>query len=467
MKAKIKSHQKLIKLALVGTLAATLRAQADETVDIIRTLRQQIEALEQKVRILERKQEESGKDEQAGTAKALPTITAGRSGFGFRSADTNFSLTLRGVLQVDSRTFVEDGGIKGNDSLLLRRARPILQGTVFKDFDFLFVPDFGGSTVQIIDAYLNYRFSPELQLQGGKFKSPVGLELQQNEATTFFNERTLATDLVPNRDIGFALHGGLAGGLVSYKVGVFNGAPDYSTTTANLSAQDTKAFAGRLFFQPLKNSGLDALEGFGFGLGGSYGINQAWTNTSSTGLTSGFTTDGQERFFGYTNGVVGNGNQWRISPQGYYYFGPFSLLGEYIISDQRVVNVPKGKSAGLQNTAWEITGGWVLTGEDATYAGVSPKRSFDPLNGGWGAVQLVGRYARLDVDEATFPYFADPDTAARGARAWSAGANWFLNQNVRLNTSFSRTTFQGGAGTKATVTKQPENVFFTRLQLHF
>jgi phosphate-selective porin OprO/OprP len=108
-----------------------------------------------------------------------------------------------------------------------------------------------------------------------------------------------------------------------------------------------------------------------------------------------------------------------------------------------------------------------LTGEDATYAGVSPKRSFDPLNGGWGAVQLVGRYARLDVDEAAFPYFADPDTAARGARAWSAGANWFLNQNVRLNTSFSRTTFQGGAGAKATVTKQPENVFFTRLQLHF
>jgi len=98
-----------------------------------------------------------------------------RRAFSFGSADGNFAINLRGVLQLDSRTFFKDGGIKGNDGFLLRRARPIIEGTVFRDFDFVFIPDFGGSTPQIFDAYLNYRYSRGLQAQLGKFKSPVGL----------------------------------------------------------------------------------------------------------------------------------------------------------------------------------------------------------------------------------------------------------------------------------------------------
>jgi hypothetical protein len=45
--------------------------------------------------------------------------------------------------------------------------------------------------------------------------------------------------------------------------------------------------------------------------------------------------------------------------------------------------------------------------------------------------------------------------------------NWYLNRNLRINTSYSRTKFDGGTGPGATVAKQPEEVFFTRLQLVF
>jgi hypothetical protein len=45
--------------------------------------------------------------------------------------------------------------------------------------------------------------------------------------------------------------------------------------------------------------------------------------------------------------------------------------------------------------------------------------------------------------------------------------NWYLNRNIRFNVSFSRTWFDGGTGPGATVTKQPENVLFTRIQLGF
>jgi len=168
---------------------------------------------------------------------------------------------------------------------------------------------------------------------------------------------------------------------------------------------------------------------------------------------------------------MASGTHWRLSPQAYYYYGPFGLLGEYAISDQGVKNSAKLRTTNLKNTAWEIAGGWVLTGEDATFNGVTPRHPFDPRNGGWGALQLVARYAELDVDKAAFPAFANPATSASGARAWAVGLNWYLNKNIRVNTSFSRTTFTGGGGAStsvpAAVTQHPEDVLFTRIQLSF
>jgi phosphate-selective porin OprO and OprP len=436
--------------------------------------------LEQKVKILERNRE---LDVEAAESKAkeAPKITIGSDGFSFGNADGSYAVQLRGVLQVDSRTFFHDSGIVGNDGLLLRRARPILQGTVARDFDFLFVPDFGGSTVQIFDAYLNYRFRPELQLQAGKFKSPIGLEQLQADQDLNFNERAFPTSLVPNRDIGFELHGDLCRGAVSYAAGIFNGVGD-ARNSSNFDFDDDKAFEGRLFFQPFKTTSLNALQGFGFGVGGSY---ETMQKTNTTGLPAttggslaGFVTDGQQQFFAYNPAggavVVADGEHWRLSPQGYYYYGPFGFLGEYVISDQRVARVlgPSQISRRLENTGWEVTGSWVLTGEDAAYkGGVTPRHPFDPLGGGWGALQLVARYAELNVDSDAFPLFSNPASSARSAASWSVGLNWWLNRNVRILTSFSHTDFHGGGGpgasAPAAVTRNDENVLFTRMQLAF
>ncbi|HXF09212.1 MAG TPA: porin [Desulfuromonadaceae bacterium] len=422
----------------------------------------QIGELDQKVRVLERKREI---DQEAAVAavKTTPRFTLGSGGFSATSADSNFVFTLKGLIQVDNRSFLYEHQVKGNDTFLLRRARPIFQGTVYRDFDFVLVPDFAGSAPSIFDAYVNYRYQPWLQLRAGKFKVPVGLEQLQSDPVIAFNERSLVTDLTPNRDIGFQLWGDVdasAAGVWSYAVGVFNGLGD-GRSTSNSDYENHREIAARLFVQPFKNLNNDFLQGLGFGVGSS------WGNISSNalGLTSGYTTDGQQTFFAYTNGVVADRYHWRLSPQAYYYYGPLSLLGEYVISEQ---DVQKGATrADLRNRAWEVTAGWVLTGESASYTGITPKHPFDPHNGGWGAVQIVGRYADLDIDDRAFPAFANPNSSASAAHAWSAGVNWFLNKNIRVNASYSHTIFDGGNGSGATVTKQPEDVFFTRIQLAF
>jgi phosphate-selective porin OprO/OprP len=461
-------QMKLNRLLLLGvTLGAQLTSQtlrAEDTAETVKQLQQRIEQLEQKVRILERKRE-LDQEVSAETAKTTPLITAGANGFTLRSADTNFVVAVHGVLQVDNRTFFNDGKNQGNDGFLLRRARPILQGTLYRDFDFLFVPEFGGTSgAQIYDAYLNYRYRPELQLRAGKFKVPVGLEQLQSDPNTLFNERSLVTALTPNRDIGFQLWGDIAGGALSYAVGVFNGVGD-GRNTSNADFEDHREVAARFFAQPFKHSRTTALQGLGFGIAGSYGN----TVSNSMGLASGYLTDGQQTFFTYTNNVVASGDHWRLSPQGYYYYGPFGLLGEYVISDQRVT---KGTNAiALQHAAWQVSASWVLTGEDASYSGVTPRHPFDLASGHWGAFQVVGRYAELDIDDDAFPLFSNPDASASEARAWSAGLNWYLNRNLRINASYSHTTFSGGGGkgtsAPAAVTRQPEEVFFTRVQLTF
>jgi phosphate-selective porin OprO/OprP len=316
-------------------------------------------------------------------------------------------------------------------------------------------------------------------VEAGKFKPPVGLEYLQSDSYASFNERSLATDLIPGRDLGFELHGDLFGGVLSYAAGIFNGVGDGQKNTSNIGFQDNREFDGRLFVQPFKTSKTVALQNLGFGVGGSWGASSI-TNTldlpnTTGGSLPGFYTDGQQQFFAYnpaTGGVVANHDHWRLSPQGYYYYGPLSLLGEYVISDQGVENTTSHATADLKNTAWEISGGWVLTGEDATFNGVTPKHSFDPRNGGWGALQVVGRYAELDVDKAAFPNFANPVTSASGAQAWAVGLNWYLNKDIRVNASYSHTTFTGGGTTAATtapnaIASHPEDVFFTRVQLSF
>jgi phosphate-selective porin OprO and OprP len=453
----------------------------------ITALEQQIQDLDQKVRILER-QRELDQQAAADADKAAPKITLGANGFGFSSADSNFVATIHGLLQVDSRTFQNNNHIQGNDSILLRRARPIISGTVYHDFDFMFVPEFGNatpgaasaaSTPSIYDAYVNYHYSAAFQVQAGRFKPPVGLEYLQPTQDPLFNELSLATDLIPGRDLGFELHGDVFGGVFSYAAGIFNGVGDNQRNTTDISFQDNREFDGRLFVQPFKTTGIAALQNLGVGVGGSWGSSSI-TNTldlpnTTGGTLPGFITDGQQQFFAYnpaTGGVVANADHWRLSPQGYYYYGPLGLLGEYVISDQGVENTVSLAKADLENTAWEISGGWVLTGEDDSYNGVTPRHPFDPRDSSWGALQLVARYAELNVDKAAFPNFANPATSASGAQAWAVGLNWYLNNNIRVNASFSRTTFTGGGTSAATtapgsVSSHPEEVFFTRVQLSF
>jgi phosphate-selective porin OprO/OprP len=455
---KLKS---LVAAAVLSTSWAPhpVLAQNSNQDETIKRLLQRIDELDQKVRILERNRELDGEAADL-KAQTTPTLTIDEKGLGVvNSSDGSFSLRVRGMVQVDSRSYLNDGGINSNDSFLLRRARPSIEGTFHRDFDFQLMTEFGGTgTPSLLDANVNYRYRPELQLKVGKFKQPVGLEVIQADPVRLFAENALPNNLLPNRDLGVQLHGDIKGGMVQYQAGIFNGLGD-GRSSSNGDFDDDKDLVGRVFVHPFQLKGPEWLRGLGVGIAGSFG-----RRDSATGLPASYVTDGQQAFFTYTGTAVADGDAIRWSPQLCYFNGPFGLQAEYVSSRQDV-RIPTRVDS-LENTAWAVTATYLLTGEDASFKGVQPRKPFNPATGDWGAFQVLARAAQLDVDDRAFALgYAAPGTSASRATSWAVGLNWYLNRNVRTSLSFSHTEFEGGAA--GAVTRQDENFLVSRLQLAF
>jgi phosphate-selective porin OprO/OprP len=430
-----------------------------------------IEELDQKVKILARNAE-LDKEAAAAKSKQVPQVSIGANGLAISSADTNFVFKLRGGFQVDGRFYPGTDSPAG-DTFLLRRARPTMEGTVYDKFDYRLMLDFGSgisssafNNANLLDAYINYRLFPELQLRIGKFKEPVGLERLQSWNNLLFVERGLPTFLVPNRDTGIQLHGEIGSGLLQYALGGFNGTSDGGSS--DFDTENDKDLAARIMLHPFKRSGIDALRGLGFGVSGTYGRHE--------GSLRNYFTLGQQQFFTWytgagtnaaTRNVTGDGTVWRVSPQGYYYWGPFGLFGEYVISSQEVQRAAGGAptQATLRNTGWQVAASWFLTGEENSYGQVQPKKNFDPLNGSWGSLELAARVGALDIDEDAFPLFADPTKSASGIFSWGVGLNWRLNPNVKLSLNYEHAELDGVSGNNAPF--KDEHVIFTRAQFAF
>src|SRR4030095_4775919 len=134
----------------------------------IEELLQRLEQQEQAIKGLERRLELKEKTDT--TAPRAPAqVKASDRGFSLQSADGANNVKLRGLLHFDGRALLSEDDTIVDDQFLLRRVRPIVEGTVGGIYDFRFTPDFAQGRTVIQDAYVTGRFAPGFQLTGGKF----------------------------------------------------------------------------------------------------------------------------------------------------------------------------------------------------------------------------------------------------------------------------------------------------------
>jgi phosphate-selective porin OprO and OprP len=396
----------------------------------IQELERKVEELDQRVRVSDRTRELEA-EAAADKARSGATVGAEPTGITIRSNDQNFLLKIGLDIQIDNRTFPGESSVPLADQILIRRARPAISGTVYKYVDFYLRPDFGQGSAVLYEAYVQFNYFSRANLRVGKFKPPVGLERLQSDDDTSFVERGLPTLLVPSRDIGYQVSGDIVKRRVSYTAGVFNGVPDNGLSDASVS--DHRDYAARIFLTPFLPNTKSPLNGLGFGIGASSG------NDDGIPLPS-YKSFGQNTFFSFASGVTAAGHRTRLAPQAYYYNGPLGLFAEYTLAEEGLQKGTLRRTIAFR--AWQVQASYLLTGDRKGFTTLSPRKSFDPKNHGWGAVELAVRTGDFIVERGFFDYgFGSVTATPRHAKEWVGGVNWYLNRAVRLSLDYGNTNF--------------------------
>lgn len=484
-----------------GVAAQTVEERIQVLEDKIRVLEKLLEqatGVDQKVRVLERKAEIAS-EESVAAKKVTPVVKASSAGFSIESADARNSIRLAGVFQSDYRYYDQgardvrnrsnaragdldvNGFSDANNTWILRRVRPTIQGTVSGKYDFRFTFELGGGSASAIDSYIDARLHPAFKLRAGKFKPFVSLErLQAAQDIKFLERSYVSSNILPGRDLGIAIYGDVLDNRLNYAIGLNNGVIDGGNSSTGVEFDGNPEYTGRLFATPF-STGYSILTNLGLGVAVTYTDFQGernlnFTDTSAADATRNglpaYLTNGQNTFFRYSSAAIADGERFRFAPQANYYYGPLGIIAEYASVSQEVslssggspatggvatntVIIP-GTHNRLTHNAWEVATTYLLTGEDASYRGVKPAQEFDLVNGGWGAWELVGRYSEINLDEATFQNiartsyltgtYANLSESAASAHSWTLGLNWWLNQNAKFALNYEYTLFNGGAG---------------------
>ena len=371
---------------------------------------------------------------QAPPAEAAPPAlpTSGfEDGFFIQSADGRSRITLSTLMHVDGR-FVPDDPSASSNTFSMRRVRVGFTARFANIFEVRFNPELGNGTALIQDMYLDVKLSTAARIRVGKYKVPLGYEMLITAPRIVMPERALASNLVPNRDVGVQVMGDLAGGRVSYAGGVFNGSPDGGSALDG-DTNSAKDLIGSVEVRPFRRAATGRVrDGLGLRLAGSTG--------EAHGPLLPFRTSVLHTFFAYANGVETDGARHRLSPSVFYWHRSVGAFAEYFRSTQTVVR--DETQSENTNRGWAVTGTYLLTGEQASATSVTrPKHDINPGAHHWGAFQIVARYSTLSIDPAAFASRVVAPGSSQHATQASVGLNWYATPYVKYVAMVERTGF--------------------------
>lgn len=361
-------------------------------------------------------------------------------GFSIESPDGSSRIKFDGRFHGDFKSYT--GSHPEHSCFYVRRARLCASGTIYNHYDFRVEPEFGKGGSKLNDGFMNIHYWPWAQLKFGQFKTPFSMEEQQSDNWIDFIERSLANKLVPSRDVGVMLHGGVKEGMLYYQAGIFNG---YKQNKAE-DLDNKKDIAIRVVYSPFIGSKGWFLKGIHIGGALTRGRvmlpRNEWWNSGKLQTSAGTT------YLSFKNRVIQEGMRTRKGLEFNWGLGPMVIQGEYMDVEL------DGLKFGNQKDNFDITGGylylsWFLTGERFVFKNgrpgrVIPLRPFHPKSPdtGWGAFQIGGRWEFVKADSDLLNKgYVDEKRYTDNAKGFTIGINWYPNEMVRLMLNFSHINF--------------------------
>lgn len=448
---------KAILLAGAASAAFSMSAHASQSATQddrdakIKALQEQIDTLGDQVQDLKRSSAAQYDDSQRQQNDAVKvTLDNGRPTF--KSGDGNFSASLRALVQYDTTWYSQDS----SDTVKLTpalgrdlsngtrfRAQFGLEGTIFQNWSYSFIYDFGGSNGteqqgRVSSAYIQYNGLAPFQFRIGAFAPYIGLEDSTSSADLLFPERASASELSRSLTGGDGRKGAQIAAIGDDYL--FSVSYTGASTTATAVFDDQQAVNARaayLFYSDLDTKFVGSLSGV-------YLFDTPDSVASAVGPTSITLADRPELRVDGTqlitasvdadNLLIGGGEaalQWQN----------LFVQGGYFIYDiqRRASSLPDPEFNG-----WYVEGSWILTGEakpyDATRGAFRTPKPSQPLTfgetPGIGAWELAARFSTADLN-----YRENLNPAAGGIRGgeqniWSVALNWYPNNSVRLGVDY-------------------------------
>jgi phosphate-selective porin len=373
--------------------------------------------------------------EQPAPAPAPP-----ERGFGWRNDrpslifGEDIYIGLRARLVMDWRGFDPD---VDEDSFDLDVARLGAKGELTRHVDFEIEReiDDDGQWQDWKDVYLNWGTFDRLEVRGGRFKIPFGLEQNFGRTEIDFIYRSRAsTQLTPARDKGVMAHGRAYGRGLTYEIGWFDtdgdiGKLDEPQFVPGAEDELGPTVGGRVTAAVLRPLvGQDALLR-------SLRVGVAYTTGQvPEGLNSlrGETPYG----FDYFEPVYVNGRRQRVGLELDWTPGPYGLRAEWMRTseDRRGQGIGNTNLSDFVGTGWYVYGSWIVTGQDKDDS-ISMRRSV--LRGGPGAIEVAARYEVLGFGSAS--HEGEPQRNPRAEhlltnsdRIWTTGVNWYVMPHVKV-----------------------------------
>ncbi|MFT3880300.1 MAG: porin [Gemmatales bacterium] len=397
-----------------------------------------------------------------GSSRRIPLQAYWDHGFRFESENKKFDFHFGGTGNID---FVNPygptdlflgpngaaNGVENAQALFLRRAVLQAEGRIYDRFDFSIQFDFANasndnngeqpasfgnltSSPAPQNIWLQMRDVPYLgYVRIGQQKKPIGMENNTGAMALPFMERSDNMDAFYGPfDGGFALgatsHSWNASETVTWKYGIFQPTNDVYGVAFN-----DYTVGGRLTALPWYEEDGAKLVHLGLGYwGGELVQNQLRDRVrpllrNGPGFAVPILADTSE---------IPGGNQYTVGPEFALQWGPFMLQAEYAVQWLTEAVDTSGQNVGTVI----FHGGYIealyfLTGEHQSYdrregvfGRVIPHEDYLSSDTSWGAWQVGLRYSFVDLDDKTIQ--------GGQLHSWTAGINWYLNPNMRLQFNY-------------------------------
>jgi phosphate-selective porin OprO/OprP len=426
-------------------------AHAGEEGAKIDALQQQIDELNNQVEDLKRSQNAQYTDIKADRDSDVKvTLKNGRPKFA--TADGDFTAELRALVQFDAAYYAQGKAPSGTDfssGTNFRRARFGIDGTLFKDWSYEFIYDFGGSGTEgstISSAFIQYDGLGPVHIRAGAFPTPESLEDTTSASDLLFLERAQPTDLAR----GIAGADGREGASIfaygddyyaalSYSGGVVGETPVFD---------EQEAAVGRFAYRLLDSADSN----FVVGVNGTDVFKLPDTAAGSSPAGIRFrerpelnVDDNSVRLI--DTGTIAADHVWQWGAEAAGNWQNFYGQGGYFgfEATRHASTLPNPSFDG-----WYVQGSWVLTGESkpyrpekGAYGLPTPAEPFSfSEGGGLGAWEVAARYSDLDLDyHPGVAGFAAPADGIRGGdqKIWTLGLNWYPNSAIRFVLDYQHT----------------------------